>query len=49
MNQYVTGTIIKNLREKYQLTQAELAAKLNLSNLAKNTLTSISDGMNWLI
>ena len=32
MNQYVTGTIIKNLREKHQLTQAELAAKLNLSD-----------------
>ena len=32
MNQYVTGTVIKNLREKHQLTQAELAAKLNLSD-----------------
>lgn len=27
MNQYVTGAIIKNLREKNHLTQAELANK----------------------
>ena len=32
MNQYVTGAVIKKLREKYHLTQAELAAKLNVSN-----------------
>ena len=31
MNQYVTGSVIKNLREKYQLTQAELAGKLSVS------------------
>ena len=31
MNQYVTGAVIKELREKYHLTQAELAAKLNVS------------------
>ncbi len=32
MNQYVTGTVIKALREKGKLTQAELAAKLNVSD-----------------
>ena len=32
MNQYITGTIIKELREKNQLTQAELAEKLNVSD-----------------
>ena len=32
MNQYVTGAVIKELREKYHLTQAELAAKLNVSD-----------------
>ena len=32
MDQYVTGAVIKELREKYHLTQAELAAKLNVSN-----------------
>lgn len=32
MNQYVTGTVIKELREKCKLTQAELAAKLNVSD-----------------
>ncbi len=32
MNQYVTGTVIKELREKYHLTQAELAEKLNISD-----------------
>ena len=28
MNQYVTGTVIKDLREKNHMTQAELAEKL---------------------
>jgi len=32
MNQYVTGAVIKNLREKKNLTQAELAEKLNVSD-----------------
>lgn len=32
MNQYVTGAVIKELREKSKLTQAELAAKLNVSD-----------------
>ena len=34
MNQYVTGAVIKNLREKKNLTQAELAEKLNVSDKA---------------
>lgn len=33
MNQYVTGTVIKELREKNHLTQAELAERLRLQNL----------------
>lgn len=32
MNQYVTGAMIKDLREKKQLTQAELAALLHVSD-----------------
>ena len=32
MNQYVTGAVIKELREKHQLTQAELSKKLNVSD-----------------
>jgi len=32
MNQYVTGSMIKELREKKQLTQAELAEKLYVSD-----------------
>lgn len=32
MNQYVTGTIIKELREKNHMTQAELAARLCVSD-----------------
>ena len=32
MDQYVTGAIIKELREKYQFTQTELAEKLNVSD-----------------
>lgn len=34
MNQYVTGAIIKKLRESKQLTQAELAERLNVSDKA---------------
>ncbi len=32
MNQYVTGAVIKQLREKANFTQAELAARLNVSS-----------------
>ena len=32
MNAYVTGNIIKELREKFHLTQTELAEKLNVSD-----------------
>ena len=32
MNQYVTGAVIKELREKVHFTQAQLAAKLNVSD-----------------
>ena len=32
MNQYVTGTVIKDLREKKNMTQAELAEKLGVSD-----------------
>ena len=32
MNQYVTGTVIRELREKNHLTQAELAEKLSVSD-----------------
>lgn len=34
MNQYVTGSIIKKLRESRNMTQAELAAKLSVSDKA---------------
>ena len=34
MNRYVTGAIIKKLREEKGLTQSELAQKLNVSNKA---------------
>lgn len=34
MNQYVTGAVIKELREKNHLTQAELGEKLNVSDKA---------------
>ena len=32
MNQYVTGTIIKELREKNKMTQRELSEKLGVSD-----------------
>lgn len=32
MNQYITGAVIRELREKNKLTQAELAEKLNVSD-----------------
>ena len=34
MDQYITGTMIKQLREKKNLTQAQLAEKLNVSDKA---------------
>ncbi len=34
MDQYVTGTVIKKLREKHHLTQAELAERLKVSDKA---------------
>lgn len=34
MNQYVTGAIIRELREKTGLTQSELAEKLYVSDKA---------------
>ena len=34
MNQYITGAVIKELREKNNLTQSELAAILNVSDKA---------------
>ena len=39
MNQYVTGSIIRELREKKQMTQAGLAAALSVS--AKKQLEKI--------
>ena len=42
MNQYVTGAIIKELREKNQLTQNELAEKLNVSD---KTISKWETGM----
>lgn len=32
MNQYVTGAVIKELREKKHMTQAELAERLSVSD-----------------
>lgn len=32
MNQYVTGTMIKSLREKCKLTQLQLADRLGVSD-----------------
>ena len=34
MNNYITGKIIKELREKLELTQVELANKINVSDKA---------------
>ena len=34
MNQYVTGEAIRTLRDKNRYTQAELAAKINVSDKA---------------
>ena len=33
MNQYVTGTTIKELREKNKITQVQLAEKLGVSDI----------------
>ena len=34
MNQYVTGAIIRRLRESKNMTQQQLASKLNVSDKA---------------
>ena len=34
MNQYVTGAMIRRLREKKRLTQGQLAARLNVTDKA---------------
>lgn len=34
MNSYITGSTIKNLREKQHLTQSQLAEKLHISDKA---------------
>ena len=34
MNQYVTGAVIKELREKNKMTQLQLAEKLRVSDKA---------------
>ena len=34
MNPYITGAIIRDLREKHHLTQAQLAEKLSVSDKA---------------
>lgn len=34
MNQYVTGAVIRELREKSKMTQTELAEQLNISDKA---------------
>lgn len=31
MNQYITGNVIKELRNQYNMTQSELAEKLSVS------------------
>ena len=43
MNEYVTGAIIKELREKHHLTQAELAEKINVSDKTVSKLSSYKD------
>ena len=41
MNQYVTGTVIKELREKNHMTQAELAEKLFSREKSRKALASL--------
>ena len=38
MNQYVTGAVIKELREKNHLTQVELAEKLCICSKSRTAL-----------
>ena len=51
MNQYVTGTMIKRLRENRKITQQQLAEKMNVSDKAISkweTGTSDPSTMNLL-
>ena len=41
MNQYITGAVIRELREKNNLTQAELAEKLNVSFWIRKALKDL--------
>ena len=48
MNQYVTGAVIKELREKYHLTQAELAEKLNVKNQHLSRIINDLENKNYV-
>ena len=41
MNPYVTGSVIKELREKNQLTQAQLAEKIGVSDDVKKLIPEV--------
>lgn len=45
MNQYVTGAVIKELREKNRMTQLQLAEKLGVSDKSVSKWETSSDDM----
>ncbi len=46
MNQYVTGAVIKELREKNRLTQLQLAEKLGVTDKSISKCASDIIGLN---
>ncbi|MBO5552512.1 MAG: helix-turn-helix transcriptional regulator [Lachnospiraceae bacterium] len=46
MNQYVTGAVIRELREKNKMTQLQLAEKLNVSDKTVSKCASDIIGLN---
>ncbi len=46
MNQYVTGAVIKELREKNRMTQLQLAEKLGVSDKSVSKCASDIIGLN---
>ena len=45
MNQYVTGTIIKELRERNKMTQLQLADKLGVTDKTRQTISNWQTGV----
>ena len=48
MNQYITGAVIRELREKNHFTQAEIAGMLNVSDKTVSKWETGTDCFRWM-